>query len=97
MSSTSVERVLQILYFLLEVLSSVPDQKFRFTFTLELPDPGKPKITPVSRERKNLDRVYCMFPRAVCPSWRSKKRCAKFSSSNFFGFGDIKIRVLIRI
>jgi hypothetical protein len=33
MSSTSVERVLQILFFLLEVLSTVPDQKFRFTFT----------------------------------------------------------------
>jgi hypothetical protein len=62
MSLTSVERVIQILYFLLEVLSTVPDQKFRFTFTLELPDPGKPKIAPVSRERKNLDRV----PYTVC-------------------------------
>jgi hypothetical protein len=39
-----------------------------------------PKIAPVSRERKNVDRIYCVFPRAVCSRFRAGTSPEAFKS-----------------
>ncbi len=87
---SSVERVLQILYFLLKCFLLYLIKSLDLLL-LELPDLGKPKIAPVSKERKNLDRVGILYVfKSYMSFMKVKKEMHKISSLNFFGFGDIK-------